>query len=59
MNSVQNKSVKIPKNMKNRILISRVNNNKRTKLKGFFSDRRISFDTISSLDGLAKQLKLT
>ena len=45
--------------MKNRILIPRVNNNKRTKLKGFFSDRRISFDTISSLDGLAKQLKIT
>ena len=41
MNSVENKSVKISKNIKNRMLIPHVNNNKRAKLKGFFSDRRI------------------
>ena len=50
MNIVENKSVKIPKNMKNRMLISHVNNNERAKLKGLFSDRRIFFVTISSLD---------
>ena len=54
MNSVEKNSVKIPKNMKNRMLIPSVNNNKRAKLKGLFSDRRISFVTISS-----PQLKIT
>ena len=52
MNSVEIKSVKIPKNMKNRMLIPHVNNNKSEKLKGLFFDRRISFVTISSLDGI-------
>ena len=52
MNIVEKKSVKIPKNMKNRTLIPHVNNNKRAKLKGPFSDRRISFVTISSPDGI-------
>ena len=53
MNSVENKSVKITKNMKNGMLIPHVNNKKRAKLKGLFSDRRISFVTISSPDGIA------
>ena len=52
MNSVESKSVQIPRNMKNRILIPYVNNNKRAKLKGLFSDGRISFVTTSSLDGI-------
>ena len=52
MNSAENKSVKIPKNMKNRMLIPRVNNNKRAKVKGLTSDRIISFVTISSPDGI-------
>ena len=52
MNSVEKKSVKIPKNMKNRMLIPHANNSKREKLKGLFSDRRISFVTISSPDGI-------
>ena len=51
MNNVEHKSVKIPKNMKNIMLIPRVNNNKRAKLKGLFSDRRISFVEMSSPDG--------
>ena len=59
MNSVENKSVKTPNNMTNRMLIPDVKNNKRAKLKGFFSNRRISFVTISSLDGIVKQLKIT
>ena len=50
MNSVENKSVKIPINIKNRMLIPCVNNNKRAKLKGLFFDRRIFFVTISSPD---------
>ena len=49
MNSVENKSMKIPKNLKNRMLTPHVNNNKISKL-SLFSDRRISFVTISSLD---------
>ena len=52
MNSVENKSVKIPKNMKNRMLIPRVNGHERAKSKGLFSDRRISFVTILSPDGI-------
>ena len=43
MNSVENKSVKTPKNMTNRMLIPDVKNNKRAKLKGPFSNRRIFF----------------
>ena len=53
MNSVENKSMKIPKNMKNRMLIPHVSNNKIEKLKGLFSDKRNSFVTISSPDGIA------
>ena len=49
MNSVENKSVKIPKNMKNRMLIRHVNN----------INRRIPFVTISSLDGIVEQLRIT
>ena len=45
--------------MKNRMLIPHVNNNKRAKLEGLFSDRRIPFVTILSLDGIAEQLKIT
>ena len=52
MNSVENKFLKIPKNMKNRILIPHVNNNRKAKLKDIFSDRRISFVIISSLHGI-------
>ena len=50
MNSVDSKSMKIPKNMKNRPLIPHVSNDKRAKLKGLFSDSRNSFVTISSPD---------
>ena len=59
MNSVENKSVKTPKDMTNRMLIPDVKNNKRAKLKGPFSNRRIFFVTISSLDRIVKQLKIT
>ena len=52
MNSVEKNYVKIPKNMKNRMLIPHVNNNKSARLKGHFSDRRISFVTILSLVGI-------
>ena len=50
MNSVENKPVKINKNMKNRMSIPCINKNKRAKLNGLSSDRRISFVTISSLE---------
>ena len=53
MNSLENKFVEIPKNIKNRMLIPHVNNNNKTgKLKGLLSNRRISFVTISSTDGI-------
>ena len=59
MNSVKNKSMKIPKNTKNRTPIPHENNTKREKLKDVFSDRRIYFVITSSLDGIVEQLKIT
>lgn len=59
MNSVKNKSLKIPKNTKNRMPVPHVNNNKKEKLKGVFSDRRICFVITPSLDGIVEQLKIT
>ena len=50
MNSVKNKSVKIPKNMKKRMLTQMEVNSKRAKLKGLFSDKINSFVAISSPD---------
>ena len=50
MNSAGNQSVKVPENMKNRILIPHVNNNKRAEWKGIFPDQRNPFVTMPSQD---------
>ena len=53
MNSVENKSVKIPKNIEKRMLTHMEINSKRAKLKGLFSDKINSLVAISSPDGIA------
>ena len=44
MNSVGNKFVKIPKILRNKMVISHVNSNKKAKLKGLFSGGSLSYN---------------